>query len=477
MWNGRRGERIEALAFFLGSSCAALFANGCGGTSGAGALGPREDAGPDVATFVASGSEDGSARDTGAAVDATTAIDATTPLDASGSSDASGAIDSTLPMVCVPGISVACTGPGGCATNQVCNAGGTGFGACVCAPVDASATACIPGQSIACVGTGGCTTNQVCNQDGTGYGPCACTADAAPPPVCIPGASIGCVGPGGCVSNQVCNADGTGYGSCACASDGGTTLACVPGQSIACAGPNGCTSFQVCASDGSGYAACECPDAGDAGDASATWTPAQLPGLALWFNDTGIVQDVAHPGFVVHWLDSSGNGNEGSLGDGYNGGSIFQGAEIDPEVLNGHDAVECGSTIGVAQSPTLSWGSGDFAIITVAVRSGSGLWTGNGVTLSTSNEACTLSVPSQSIDVSTAWATGFEIIAARGQSLYLNVAGQITAGGTNTTALTAGGVTLCSGGGEIAEVIAVQGTLSDPDLASTLQYLQTKFRL
>jgi hypothetical protein len=38
----------------------------------------------------------------------------------------------TAPRACTPGESVACVGPGGCSTNHVCNAQGTGFGACLC---------------------------------------------------------------------------------------------------------------------------------------------------------------------------------------------------------------------------------------------------------------------------------------------------------------------------------------------------------
>jgi hypothetical protein len=123
----------------------------------------------------------------------------------------------------------------------------------------APTTTCIPGRSIACVGPGGCSSNQVCKDDGSGYGPCSCTPEAAA--VCVPGQSIACAGSGGCVSSQVCKADGSGYGPCVCGGDGGPPLLCVPGQSISCAGPDGCTSYQVCNQAGDGYGPCECPDA------------------------------------------------------------------------------------------------------------------------------------------------------------------------------------------------------------------------
>jgi hypothetical protein len=34
-----------------------------------------------------------------------------------------------------------------------------------------SSSACIPGQSVACVGPGGCSSNQVCSADGASFGP------------------------------------------------------------------------------------------------------------------------------------------------------------------------------------------------------------------------------------------------------------------------------------------------------------------
>ena len=41
---------------------------------------------------------------------------------------------------CVPGMSIACAGPGACAGYQVCNAGGSAFGACVCPSMDGGAS-------------------------------------------------------------------------------------------------------------------------------------------------------------------------------------------------------------------------------------------------------------------------------------------------------------------------------------------------
>jgi hypothetical protein len=165
-------------------------------------------------------------------------------------------------MPCVPGQSVACVGSGGCSSNQVCNATGSGFGPCDCMQTEAStAPPCVPGQSVACVGSGGCSSNQLCNAAGTGYGPCVCAPVEAGSP-CVPGQSVACIGPGGCLSDQVCNMAGTGYGACTCPDSDGAILVCIPGQSIACTGQGGCFANQVCNGDGTAYGPCVCSDGG-----------------------------------------------------------------------------------------------------------------------------------------------------------------------------------------------------------------------
>jgi hypothetical protein len=406
----------------------------CGGNSALIAdLGPS-DAGADATTLssdaaddVSRSSDSSTPRDTGGPVD-----DGAPPPDAG----------TPLPPVCIPGQSVACTGPGGCVTNQVCNDAGTGFGPCVCASVDGGERACVPG------------------------------------------ASIGCIGPSGCVSNQVCKSDGSGYSPCDCANDGGSTLACVPGQSIACGGPGGCFSFQVCKGDGSGYAPCECPDAGGASDAGVEWSPAQLPGLALWFDSDGLVQDPTHPGFVQHWLDKSGNGNLGTTNNLVGPGSVFTGDHIDAKVANGYDAMTCAGPynvddylFSVRASPTLDFGSGDFAIVAVVLLASGDLWNGDGVRLGFANGNTSLAVGAWSVAVPTALTGGFGIVVARGQSLSLQSVGATATGGTNTTPLVASPTTICNAGQELAELIVVKGGLSDADRDRVTRHLRTKFAL
>jgi len=48
--------------------------------------------------------------------------------------------------------------------------------AIVASPTACSSKSCTPGQSVACTGPGGCAGGQVCNADGTGYEACACGA-------------------------------------------------------------------------------------------------------------------------------------------------------------------------------------------------------------------------------------------------------------------------------------------------------------
>jgi hypothetical protein len=331
-------------------------------------------------------------------------------------------------------------------------------------------------------------------------------SDAGQPEECVPGQSIGCVGPGGCMSNQICNASGNAYGPCQCGLDGGTP-GCVPGQSVSCAGAGGCASSQVCLSDGSGYGPCDCPEGGvsdggppdaaalDAGDGGA-WTPANLPGLALWFDDTyGLIADPAHTGDVLHWLDRSGNGNEATM----NGTSADVGVDppwlgfaLDPAGVNGFDGVQCPTTayedpvsatsISVNDAPTLDWGTGDFAVAMVVKASTTGavpFWSGNGVSLSAATSGAFTLQAGNASATTTGSASTFQVVIARGDALDLHVGSASTTSGINTEALTGGVVNLCSGqyAAEIAEVIAVKGSLGDAGVVNVQAYFQAKFGL
>ena len=41
-----------------------------------------------------------------------------------------------------------------------------------------AASGCVPGLSVECVGPGGCVSNQVCDADGRSFGPCVCASPA-----------------------------------------------------------------------------------------------------------------------------------------------------------------------------------------------------------------------------------------------------------------------------------------------------------
>src|SRR5665213_2412065 len=98
--------RRRALAVFVFSSWAMAVA--CGRTT-------LEDNATDD-----SGTTNDAADAIAIATDATTITDATAIFDATVSSDAVA-----RSPVCIPGQSVACVGPGGCSTNQICNGPGT----------------------------------------------------------------------------------------------------------------------------------------------------------------------------------------------------------------------------------------------------------------------------------------------------------------------------------------------------------------
>jgi hypothetical protein len=76
---------------------------------------------------------------------------------------------------CVPGASVACTGPAGCTGFQVCNAGGSALGPCDCAsgaddtgpdagPMsgESSSSSSSSGGAITCTSAAACEPGQVC---------------------------------------------------------------------------------------------------------------------------------------------------------------------------------------------------------------------------------------------------------------------------------------------------------------------------
>ena len=318
----------------------------------------------------------------------------------------------------------------------------------------------------------------------------------------------------------------------ACSSDsGGGTTACVPGASVACVGAGGCPGFQVCKSDGSGFDSCNCDgvdgglgadtgpvvdtgsvvdigsdsgvgvdsmspptDSGTATDSPPSdggpWSPADLPGLVVWLDDTrGVVADPAVPGGVARWLDQSGHGNDA------NPSSTPSGFTIDPAVINGHDALKCpggGSGLDIADGPDLRFGTGDFGIVMVArfesdanfIEKINPIGGGAGWSLNVNTGVYRLDTPDGSAVVAATSTTKFHIIAGRGAALRIQADTSTGSGPTNTANLdfVYGTTRICFGGTiamlyEVAEVIVVKGSLSDSDLSNATTYLKTKFKL
>lgn len=297
---------------------------------------------------------------------------------------------------------------------------------------------------------------------------------------------------------------------------GSQDTSCVSGTSVACGGPGGCSGYQLCNAAGS-YDSCVCgdggssPDAtvdgptGDAGaldvgpdspaDASGTWTPKSLPGLSLWLDDTaGLVEDSQNAGYIKHWLDQSGNGNDAA--GGCNGSCGEPG--YDQAAIHGHDAIICTGAMEITDAPSLQFGTGDFAIAMVAKIGTGGFnlpeayyWrkfdtqTSYGIHLDVPTNSNNLLFEdfnkSITIDM-TAYSGKWEIVLMQGSTMKLDIGADDYTGPTASFDVSAAGIDpiFCqvnNASVEIAEIIAVKGTLSTSDATSVHAYLATKFAL
>jgi hypothetical protein len=244
------------------------------------------------------------------------------------------------------------------------------------------------------------------------------------------------------------------------------------------------------ASDGSSGG----PADSGATEASSPWTPAMLPGLVLWLDDTaGVVQSSTTPGVVTGWLDQSGRVNNAAPTN-TQAGTDFT---LDQAVLNGYDAIVCpgnGTWLNIPDGPTVQFGTGDFGLVSVAkYGTDQYIWakidpSGGGAGLDFGYQGGDfVLVPGYTnrIALTNNAPASFHIVAGRGAALRLVADAQTTTGPVNTADLTyAGpGVHVCQQVGtgtyntELAELIAVKGTLSDADLARTTAYLKSKFNL
>lgn len=314
--------------------------------------------------------------------------------------------------------------------------------------------ACTPGQSVACTGPGGCSTNQVCNADGTAFGPCDCAEAGS-------GSSSGA-------------GSSSGTGSSSGGSSGGSSGSS-SGSSSSSGGSSGSSSGS---GSGSGSSS-----GGDGG----AWTPALLPNLALWLDgDKGIVNDPQQGG-VLRWLDQSANGNTGTA-------MGMPEPTVDPQVLNGHDAVlmQCNNSyFMVADASSLDWGTGGFSITAVVKMAITGspasvaFWeeAGGNLNFTDSNGSYSVSVGASPVAMTIPNPSSFDIVTLRAWPLSLS-SGMYSSTGPTTPVATSpgsGGILLGRCGGsaqeEIAEVVATSAALSDADLAQLTAYLKNKFKL
>lgn len=308
-----------------------------------------------------------------------------------------------------------------------------------------------------------------------GLGANAWSCNSVATSTCTPGVSVACTGPNGCSGYQVCKSDGASFEACVC---GGTTG---PG-STSTSGSSGTsgastTSSSSSSSSGSG-----------GGGGAAPFTPAALPGLSLWLNpDAGVIEDPQHAGVLLKWQDQSGNGNTATSLATQDGLRF----DIDPSAINGHDAFHCrGPSLEIADDPSVKFGTGGFTIAEV-VRTANTvrtiLWDMTGTPDAirfefTDTNQLQLFTGSASVGAVEATPNAFHIVIVRGPMLELRMDGSQIFGTTSTANIIGTGnpIELCSLGGpqvEIAEVVAVKGTVSDANLAKLQAYLQTKYAL
>lgn len=259
-------------------------------------------------------------------------------------------------------------------------------------------------------------------------------------------------------------------------------------------------------SDGGAGADAE-TDAGIEVDASG-WSPKSLPGLALWLdNADGLAFDGTAK--LSSWLDKSGNGNNGTAGAPCLAPSRAAGA------LNGRDTVAFATSgadatcIQVADSPILQFGTGDLAVFLVArcanTANSAQLWakrhtdnTGasflvNGVfdfkmfnTLADGNVVAGASpnlndssyhrfgTTRRGLDIEV-WLDGVRDGAnTLAQAVDVSKPGRAVFIGANATSAP---VAITGLVGNVAEVVAVKGTLSDAQIAQLDAYFKAKHGL
>ncbi|HEY6460055.1 MAG TPA: hypothetical protein VIY73_07885, partial [Polyangiaceae bacterium] len=169
---------------------------------------------------------------------------------------------------------------------------------------------------------------------------------------------------------------------------------------------------------------------------------------------------------------------------------------LDPAAVHGLDALTCGSnggngtTFTIADAPTVQFGTGDWGLAfvykpasqsTISVA----LWNKGGA-INLSQQGPTYQVTDGTSKITGSFTgTNFQYVVARGTALSLQTPTGSSTGPTATSDVSASGVgvSVCdndsinSGQAEVAEVIAVKGTVADADVTNLLAYFQAKFGL
>lgn len=279
--------------------------------------------------------------------------------------------------------------------------------------------------------------------------------------------------------------------------DGGGV--CLPGASIACVGVGGCSGGQVCNSSGSAYGPCDCGQ----GDASAndasndaqtadadagSWSPKQLPGLVLWLDDTvGVAFDSS--GFVHLWSDQSGFGNDAQP-------SATNRPSFVMNAINKHPAARMTNNcpLLIVDSPSLHFGTAPFAIYVIGLIAGGGsgvtqtVWnkftttTGLNWTAGGSPNGLLATSHTASVQFVNADTSAYHKYVLTGPALALSIDSVTVDGGTATDDLGGNGQSITLGAGasgevDLAELVAVTGTISPGDQGLLASYFSAKFGL
>jgi len=249
---------------------------------------------------------------------------------------------------------------------------------------------------------------------------------------------------------------------------------------------------------------------------SGAFSPTNLKGLALWL-DAEHKTALDGNGRLQTWGDLSGNANDASQATSTSRPGLLSQAINNLPAVH-FEGVSSGPYLSVADSSTMQWGTGDFLVALVARFSNnptSGLTTGAGdffwkSTFNGTNGAGVgflANIPTANYTVATGLAlsinstnyvftqTAYNDGAGRlyltrriGTKLELRVNASSVATQTGTaTDVSASGTPALIGAigngvyyrlaGDISEMIAVKGPISDPDLTSLEAYLKGKYGL